>query len=670
MARDRLKVAGLATVVVASALVTGTWAFFGSGQNATNDIAGGSTPGVRLHDDFDATAATTLAPGESVNKDVYVENWGTYATYVRVRLGEYLERGYGERGSSEQAPQSIDGAAKADTATWRSHVVADADGTPAADAKGKDPFHDYYTLKLGGQKYYLPSDNHDEGAAPDAAKVDNQLNYADPGDRVSAAQTSADDTDRYTVADTGYDSTATDGHESLPHSAAGLGVVQTPLGGIVTMAAWIAADPKPVNVWVSDTDGWYYWVGTADGTTPIGLAPGAATGLLLDQITLNVKPESDSWYYAVHAELQAISAEDKYGFSTGDRTITENAWTLLETIGGFSLLKPGAAAVLAATHPAVPASSTGTRTVSTPYIQNLDDLVDRDAKTTPTYEVVADETTASAAAIDLSGSTLTYTPTVEEGAKVIVVKATIGNMEKKLTFNVNASKVAYLSSAYTVSPADSTGYLILTAAGINWYIIDVGGDAYGDGTANDPGVVYLWAKNPLATARAYNAGTSNDWDGSDLQVWLNDDSAGFLKTLTDADPTFASKILTTHLWTAQTSYLQDYVQGDSKVFVQSPEELFGVIQPLMDYDPDQDHPPREPLLEKNLYPGSQLFDAAILKVSSAPDGARYWMRGPGRREDAVAAVTTATSTPQQGVQGPTAPNGVRPALRVDLSPTP
>jgi hypothetical protein len=334
MSTRKARVTVLAATVLAAALVTGTYAFTNFNQSATNKMGGHTVGGVRLHDDYNEVDAAAMDADRddknTVNKDVYVENYGNYTLFVRVRLLEYLERGYGDEGSADQVEAArkplVAGAAKGDTSTWYPHLPDAAD----------DPFAPYYSLALGGEKYYLPTDI----TKDDDDTVDNQLNYADPGDRVPTSQTSQDNTDRYTDSDVGYNAKGNDDEKALPHSVNGDGVTLTPKAQVQSLAAWLAADEddRATNVWLYDTDGWYYWVGASldDNTKPAGLVEGAVTGLLLDGVTLTEAPQSDGWYYAIHAELQAISKEDQSAFSTDGRTLTDDAWQLLQVIGGFS----------------------------------------------------------------------------------------------------------------------------------------------------------------------------------------------------------------------------------------------------------------------------------------------------------------------------------------------
>lgn len=86
------------------------------------------------------------------------------------------------------------------------------------------------------------------------------------------------------------------------------------------------------NYWVYDTDGWVYW------SSPI--PAGETTGLLLDGIELN-QVMDDTWYYAIQANAQFITADDMgspedgtgfYDIEHGS-VPSEDALTLLGAIG-------------------------------------------------------------------------------------------------------------------------------------------------------------------------------------------------------------------------------------------------------------------------------------------------------------------------------------------------
>lgn len=65
----------------------------------------------------------------------------------------------------------------------------------------------------------------------------------------------------------------------------------------MTMAEWIASDRSAV-CWILDTDGWAYWSQL--------LGKGEATNLLLDNVTLENKPD-DNFYYAIDVQLNATN---------------------------------------------------------------------------------------------------------------------------------------------------------------------------------------------------------------------------------------------------------------------------------------------------------------------------------------------------------------------------
>jgi hypothetical protein len=671
MASRKARLVPLAAIVAASALVAGTLAYTNFAPEKANEFFGTGNLGLRLHDDYAKPADTVV--GQAVNKDVYVENHGQYTTFVRVKLVEHMTRVSDGVTSSLVATSQED-----DTSTWFTYVPG----------RNDDPFRQYYSLTLGSAqgKYYLPTDLRDTTESGQTSDADNQLDYTntDPDHRLPAGWAGADHTDVYGAGDVGYKS-AEDGGTgdelTKPHNKFGAGVAATPASTVMSLADWLkdqAAGTTHTNVWVWDTDGWFYWVGDKAGA-PVGLEEGQVTGLLLDAVTLTAKPASQTWYYGLSAQLEAVTLEDQFAFDDlkADRTISAEAWQLLRVIGGFwDVSAAGRAAALAA-YAAVPGQTTGTRVATVPLTLDVTGWFDQ-AHGETTY-ALGPATTAKGT-LTLVNGVLAYTPTAAEAGTrpTIEVVATHGSETASVTITVNVSQTANLAlGSYTLHAADSTGYMSLTAAGLDWYIIDIGGDAYGDGsTADDEGVVYLLAKTLLSSgARRYDA-ASNDWDTSELKGWLNDDSAGFLKTLTDADAAFAGKILTTRLWTAQTASLQDYVEGDSKIFLPSPEEAFGVVQDLTTGDTNAGYstPPRKADLTKNLYPNEgQIFDTAVLAVPGA-SLSRYWMRGPGRREDNYGASITGVggTTPianlTQGIRivSGTTEDGVRPVLRVNL----
>jgi len=287
-----------------SMLLTGTFAWRSISQEAKNEIVRlANNPGGRLHDDFN---------GE--NKDVYVENFmsaneGGEPIFARVRLDEYMEIGEdaGEkvddptRKAESVAESSKDPTAKADikdTTTWRTHIPGDA----------KDPFHDYWTWALGGEKVFMPTFNKNKDSLKADIKGTKALNYSDYksyvlGDKETDAATyDADDND---IEDAGV-TTAVETHEAK----------ETLNATVVTMAEWEAAGCPVGPIWVYDTDGWAYWAQA--------IQPGEATGLLLDGIQFTGKLD-ENCYYSINVVGQFATAGDWGSAATKEGFYADNA---------------------------------------------------------------------------------------------------------------------------------------------------------------------------------------------------------------------------------------------------------------------------------------------------------------------------------------------------------
>ncbi|MDR3209325.1 MAG: hypothetical protein LBT36_01680, partial [Oscillospiraceae bacterium] len=178
--------------------------------------------------------------------------------------------------------------------SWEPHAPQELDSTLCGVG---EHFHDYWQWSMGGQKWYMPTPVQTSGYV-------------------------ASDPAIYNAAD------------------AVIGAKQTPMGYVITMQRWYEIG-KPINqnYWVIDTDGWAYWAQL--------LAPGQATGLLLDTVQLG-NPIPDDYYYAINVTYQMASATDDDGDHQPDykdfgRDSTGNdrdhSWTpagedLVETIVG------------------------------------------------------------------------------------------------------------------------------------------------------------------------------------------------------------------------------------------------------------------------------------------------------------------------------------------------
>jgi hypothetical protein len=258
-----------------------------------------------------------------------------------------------------------------DTSTWFTHTPQGA-GADVADPTD-DQYHDWWTWKLGGQKWYKPTTNTDD------------------------TSTAADqDTTEYQSTDEGVKQTLDS------------------TGQVITMADyWALADDdarKAFQGWVWDTDGWAYWVGP--------LAPGAATGLLLDAVTMTTIPEASSYNYKINVALQAATSEDIAKFQSPGGSLTSQAAKMLNlfTAKAPQIVLGKATATLAAT-------------AGTAWTADLNDyFTDPNYGDTMTFQVVTAATTVGGTApvIDADGHTLKYTPVVGDvtTAPVIVVTAT------------------------------------------------------------------------------------------------------------------------------------------------------------------------------------------------------------------------------------------------------
>lgn len=141
-----------ALLLAIAILVAGTLAYSQFQQAVLNPFEGFVANGTRLHDDYKGVINEKENP-----KDVYVENFGTTPLLVRVRFSEYFELG----------GTALLGTSKSNTGTW---AVRKPGVVNAASAD--------WGWTMGGQKWYLPTDNLDDiingtPTGPDADKPDN-----------------------------------------------------------------------------------------------------------------------------------------------------------------------------------------------------------------------------------------------------------------------------------------------------------------------------------------------------------------------------------------------------------------------------------------------------------------------------------------------------------------
>ena len=384
MNKKKLATSVAAVATAAALLLGGTFAWQSVNQTALNEGADTINPGGRLHDDFDGT-----------NKDVYVENFtdpenGGQDIFARVRLEEYLEvvLNYGTPGQTEKqllgskyyAPvldedgeQVVDedGNLVYETAYTYEYVPfteysnsGEADAGVEVGADGSET--SYWKWKLGGSTVYMPTFNMNKDSL--AADVNGEYKYGvgvitdknieggqyspmvtytegNPKTANEIWDTDSNDIDELEDVDisalieqdgTTYDSKAVK-LVNKEHTAK-----STLDAKLISMSDWLTMvedegeyDPTAHgNYWVyddTDENGWVYW------SAPI--APGTATGLLLDGIALN-QVMDDTWYYAINVVAQFVTADDAgAGDGTGfyDETKGEapswEAEQLLEAIG-------------------------------------------------------------------------------------------------------------------------------------------------------------------------------------------------------------------------------------------------------------------------------------------------------------------------------------------------
>ena len=317
-------------------MFSGTLAWQSISQKAKNEVKTTINPGGRLHDDFSGPGGT---------KDIYVENFGTQDIYARIRLDEYMElgKGAGTNDLDKEATSLVYGAKFDDDTTWTTHIPGGTsatigDGMESGWVNNKETFHKYWTWTMGGETTYMPTFNLDNGSLTadingTMAGGDSGTAYGDFVDYTLEENASKTAEASYHNEDDGGTNKVTETHT----------VQKTLKAQVITMAEYNSlSDKLAFEGWVYDSDGWAYW------SQPI--APGTATGLLLDKIDyatktsatgreVSVMPQQDS-YYAINAVAQFITYEDigtetdADGFySNGSTPPSPDALALLSSIG-------------------------------------------------------------------------------------------------------------------------------------------------------------------------------------------------------------------------------------------------------------------------------------------------------------------------------------------------
>lgn len=307
MNRKKLPVALTAVISALVILLTGTFAWQSVSQTALNEAADLVNPGGRLHDDFNGR-----------NKDIYVENFADEPIVARIRLGELLVLTNNKGIAGVERENVLIGGRNAD-GTW-SYAVHHF-GTDSLSSA-------YWSWCTGGETVYMPTFNRNkdslaadvngtylgpDGIVTDLLEDDRYTDYVayEVGDEKTASEIydgDANSVDEVGAALDGLAEYAAAGSivlkENVTHRAR-----PTLRAELISMADWLALlgaadgyDPQQHgNYWVYDTDGWVYW--------SAAIQPDTATGLLLDEISLNTVMD-DSWYYAIQVTAQFATTDD------------------------------------------------------------------------------------------------------------------------------------------------------------------------------------------------------------------------------------------------------------------------------------------------------------------------------------------------------------------------
>jgi hypothetical protein len=275
MALSKTTALAITAAIITVLLVSGTFAWVNFSQSIINQFTGeGENPGGTLHDDFDG-----------VNKDVYIENWGSTPIFVRIKLDEYMELGLG---AGFKSKSSLDGVPVPDPdnhaipliegtlldmlSTWITHVPMAMDKPDACDTDAD--FHRYWQWHMGGQKYYYPAPISLRSNVVNSIEMSN--GYVDQSSPESIIPGSL--------------------------NVDGIAARQTPFAQVMTMAYWKGINKPIGNYWVIDIDGWAYWAAP--------LQPNSATGLLLNRV-LRIDTPIDQYYYAIDVIAQMATKSGK-----------------------------------------------------------------------------------------------------------------------------------------------------------------------------------------------------------------------------------------------------------------------------------------------------------------------------------------------------------------------
>ncbi len=553
-------------------MFSGTLAWQSISQTAKNEVKTTINPGGRLHDDFSGPGGT---------KDIYVENFGTQDIYARIRLDEYMElgKGAGTDDPNREAESLVYGAELDDVTTWTTHIPGGTsatigDGMESGWVNNKETFHKYWTWTMGGETTYMPTFN-----------LNNESLTADINGTMAGGNsgTAYGDFVDYTL-----EENASKTADALYSSEDGAGTtkveethtVQKTLNAqVITMAEYNSlSDKLAFEGWVYDSDGWAYW------SQPI--APGTATGLLLDKLDYATKtsatgrevsmiPQQDS-YYAINAVAQFITYEnigtetDGDGFySEGGTPPSPDALALLSSIG---------VDIGSVTLSKVTAGEDSTAETLTGITDKILTMTTDDAGTSFTavaaFSSPMDDATWKWTSSD--SSIVTVTPNSSDSSRATVKVADNNNKLGTITITANYTTPsgAVLASASFVAnvPKDLNVGETVKLDGINYTVVAVQSSIQGQSayeTVKSPHKAALLVCDNVIISSSY--GTTNSWETSAVRDFLNRENS-FPKT----HPEAVANALTVTISTYNVSDTEDHKsETEDTFFVLSEADVTG-----------------------------------------------------------------------------------------------
>lgn len=269
--KKKKMLAGLVAAACAtSLLVAGTLTWF-SASGALNEFMGTEkpkNPSGNLHDDFNSATG---------DKNVYVENTGDTEIFVRLSLGEYLQ---------------IGDATKPTNPNYTIHKPTNSSLVDCENEQDGNKFHgdSYFNWTLGNTAAdnvtYIPAYDKTKAEAGDEAY------YSELKDKVFKTDT--------------------------PNPENGTAL---PTAEVISMTDYnkkTDAQKEAFAGWIYDHDGYVYW------SQP--LAPGAATGLLLNNVTMP-DPDTLTYWYGIDVKMEVVDIKDLPMWTNAgtDGTRTEQA---------------------------------------------------------------------------------------------------------------------------------------------------------------------------------------------------------------------------------------------------------------------------------------------------------------------------------------------------------